>query len=42
MLKAAVILAEVIPGEQIVEQFPTIRGMNQSTDIEIYVGQNFH
>ena len=42
MLKAAVILAEVIPGEQIVEQFPAIRGMNQTTDIEIYVGQNFH
>ncbi|MEC9296062.1 MAG: LytR C-terminal domain-containing protein [SAR324 cluster bacterium] len=41
LLKAALILAEVLPGEQVLEPVPDSRTNKQSTDIEIYVGKNF-
>ena len=41
MLKSAVTLADIIPGEQIVEPMPLNRGTKPTTDVEIYVGQNF-
>ena len=41
LLKAALILAEVLPGEQVLEPVPDSRTSKLSTDIEIYVGKNF-
>ena len=41
MVKAAITLADVIPGEQIIEEMQTNRGRKLTTDVEIYVGQNF-
>ena len=41
LLKAAVILAEVLPGEQVLEPVPESRKSKLSTDVEIYVGKNF-
>ena len=41
LLKAALILAEVLPGEQVIEPVPESRTNKQATDIEIYVGKNF-
>jgi len=41
LLKAALILAEVLPGEQVLEPVPDSRTNKQATDIEIYVGKNF-
>ncbi len=41
MLKAAMTLAEVIPGEQVVEEMPFSRSTKMTTDVEIYVGKNF-
>jgi hypothetical protein len=41
MLKSAVTLADIIPGEQTVEPMPLNRGTKPTTDVEIYVGQNF-
>jgi hypothetical protein len=41
LLKAALILAEVLPGEQVIEPVPDSRTNKQATDIEIYVGKNF-
>jgi len=35
------ILAEVLPGEQVLEPVPDSRTSKLSTDIEIYVGKNF-
>lgn len=40
-LKAALALAEVIPGEQVVEQMPSSHKGRMGTDIEVYVGENF-
>ena len=36
-----VILAEVLPGEQVLEPVPESRNNKLSTDVEIYVGKNF-
>jgi hypothetical protein len=41
LLKAALILAELLPGEQVLEPVPESRNSKLSTDIEIYVGKNF-
>ena len=41
LLKAALILAEVLPGEQVLEPVPDSRTNKQVTDVEIYVGKNF-
>ncbi len=41
LLKAALILAEVLPGEQVLEPVPDSRISKLATDIEIYVGKNF-
>lgn len=41
LLKAALILAEVLPGEQVLEPVPESRTSKLSTDVEIYVGKNF-
>jgi hypothetical protein len=41
LLKAALILAEVLPGEQVLEPVPASRNSKLSTDVEIYVGKNF-
>ena len=41
LLKAALILAEVLPGEQVLEPVPASRNSKLSTDVEIYVGNNF-
>ncbi len=41
LLKAALILAEVLPGEQVLEPVPLSRNSKLATDIEIYVGKNF-
>ena len=40
-LKAALILAEVLPGEQVLEPVPDSRASNLATDVKIYVGNNF-
>ncbi len=40
-LKAALILAEVLPGEQVLEPVPDSRVSNLATDVKIYVGNNF-
>ena len=40
-LKAALILAEVLPGEQVLEPVPDSLVSNLATDVKIYVGNNF-
>ena len=40
-LRAALILAEVLPGEQVLEPFPDSRKSKISNDLQIYVGKNF-
>jgi len=40
-LKAALILAEFLPGEQVLEPVPDVRVSNLATDVKIYVGNNF-
>jgi len=40
-LRAALILAEVLPGEQVLEPFPDSRKSKISNDVQIYVGKNF-
>lgn len=40
-LKAALTLAEMIPGEQVVEPMPLSRLSRLGNDVEIYVGENF-
>jgi hypothetical protein len=41
LLKAALILAEVLPGDQVLEPVPDSRKSKLATDVEIYVGKNF-
>ena len=41
LLKQAIKLAEILPGEQLLEPIPAIRANKLSTDIEIFVGKNF-
>ena len=41
LLKQAIKLAQVLPGEQLLEPFPTARASKLSTDMEIFVGKNF-
>ncbi|MBC8259099.1 MAG: LytR C-terminal domain-containing protein [SAR324 cluster bacterium] len=41
LLRAALILAEVLPGEQVLEAVPDSRISKLATDVEIYVGKNF-
>ena len=41
LLKQAIKLAQVLPGEQLLEPFPTSRASNLATDVEIFVGKNF-
>ena len=40
-LRAALILAEVLPGEQVLEPFPESRKSKISNDVQIFVGENF-
>ena len=40
LLKTALILAEVLPGEQVLEPMSEDRGNKLATDVEIYVGKN--
>ena len=40
-LRAALILSEVLPGEQVLEPFPESRKSKISNDLQIYVGKNF-
>tara|TARA_B100000700_G_C15058024_1_gene863988 strand:+ start:2532 stop:3515 length:984 start_codon:yes stop_codon:yes gene_type:complete len=40
-LKAALILAEFIPGEQVLEPFPESRKRKNTSDLQIFVGKNF-
>ena len=41
LLKQALKLAQVLPGEQLLEPFPASRASNLATDVEIFVGKNF-
>ena len=41
LLKAALILAEILPGEQVLEPVPDSRTSELANDVEIYVGKNF-
>ncbi len=41
LLKTAMILAEVLPGEQVLEPMTDSRSNKLATDVEIYVGKNF-
>ena len=41
LLKQAIKLAQVLPGEQLLEPFPTARASKLATDVEIFVGKNF-
>ena len=40
LLKAALILADVLPGEQVLEPVPDNRVSELANDVEIYVGKN--
>ena len=40
ILKAALILADVLPGEQVLEPVPDNRVSELANDVEIYVGKN--
>tara|TARA_B100000579_G_scaffold421476_1_gene422326 strand:- start:1884 stop:2828 length:945 start_codon:yes stop_codon:yes gene_type:complete len=41
LLKQAIKLAQVLPGEQLLEPIPTARASKLATDVEIFVGKNF-
>tara|TARA_B100000686_G_scaffold175520_1_gene182515 strand:- start:96 stop:602 length:507 start_codon:yes stop_codon:yes gene_type:complete len=41
LMKQAIKLAQVLPGEQLLEPFPASRASNLATDVEIFVGKNF-
>ena len=41
LLKQAIKLAHVLPGEQLLEPVPTVRSNKLATDMEIFVGENF-
>ena len=41
LLKQALKLAQVFPGEQLLESVPTARASKLTTDVEIFVGKNF-
>ena len=41
LMREALILAQILPGEQVIEQMPEIRISKLATDVEIYVGKNF-
>ena len=41
LLKQAIKLAEILPGEQLLEPIPATRANKLSTDVEIFVGKNF-
>jgi len=41
LLRAALILADFIPGSQVLEPVPFTRKSKLSTDVQIYVGKNF-
>ena len=41
LLRAALILADYLPGEQVLEPVPYKRENKLSTDVQIYVGKNF-
>ena len=41
LLKQAIKLAQVLPGEQLLEPVPTARKSKLATDVEIFVGKNF-
>ena len=41
LLKQAIKLAQVLPGEQLLEPVPTARASKLATDVEIFVGKNF-
>ena len=41
LLKQAIKLAQVLPGEQLLEPVPTARASKLATDVEIFVGRNF-
>ena len=41
LLKQAIKLAHVLPGEQLLEPVPTARVSKLATDVEIFVGKNF-
>jgi len=41
LLKQALKLAQVLPGEQLLEPVPTERASKLATDVEIFVGKNF-
>ena len=41
LMREALILAQILPGEQVIEPMPGSRISKLATDIEIYVGKNF-
>ena len=41
LLKQAIKLAQVLPGEQLLEPVPSARASKLATDVEIFVGKNF-
>ena len=41
LLKQSIKLAQVLPGEQLLEPVPTARASKLATDVEIFVGKNF-
>ena len=41
LLKQAIKLAQVLPGEQLLEPVPTARASKLATDVEIFIGKNF-
>ena len=41
LLRQAIKLAQVLPGEQLLEPVPTARASKLATDVEIFVGKNF-
>ena len=41
LMREALILAQILPGEQVIEPMPEIRISKLATDVEIYVGKNF-
>ena len=41
LLRQAIKLAEILPGEQLLEPIPATRANKLSTDVEIFVGKNF-
>ena len=41
LMREALILAQILPGEQVIEPMPESRISKLATDVEIYVGKNF-